>query len=76
MIHPVLKDLLVLVSRQVPARVVPLPTEVVVDRDCGEAVLRGAHVYIPGVLGAPKCEPTSYFLFYYIFPDTKIHECG
>lgn len=54
MIHPVLKDLLVLVSRQVPARVVPLPTEVVVDRDCGEAVLRGAHVYIPGVLGAPK----------------------
>mmetsp|Transcript_26195 Transcript_26195/g.62302 ORF Transcript_26195/g.62302 Transcript_26195/m.62302 type:complete len:414 (-) Transcript_26195:294-1535(-) len=32
--------------------------EVAVDRKCGEAVLRGAPVYVPGVLGcSPKVQP-------------------
>ncbi|CAN7997810.1 unnamed protein product [Ixodes hexagonus] len=52
--HPCLDDLLVVLSRQCGAKVAPSSREVVVDADCGQAVLRGAHVFVPGVLGAPK----------------------
>uniref|UniRef100_A0A131YJR6 Methyltransferase NSUN6-like protein n=1 Tax=Rhipicephalus appendiculatus TaxID=34631 RepID=A0A131YJR6_RHIAP len=52
--HPCIPDLLVLAGRQSSSHVKPSPREVVVRRDCAEAVLRGAHVYIPGVMAAPK----------------------
>lgn len=29
--------------------------EVVVGAQCGNAVLRGAHVYVPGIVSASKC---------------------
>uniref|UniRef100_V5HTK3 Putative trna and rrna cytosine-c5-methylase nucleolar protein nol1/nop2 n=2 Tax=Ixodes ricinus TaxID=34613 RepID=V5HTK3_IXORI len=54
LLHPCLDELLLVVSRQCRAQVVPSSREVVVDADCGQAVLRGAHVFVPGVLGAPK----------------------
>nr|XP_037280208.1 LOW QUALITY PROTEIN: tRNA (cytosine(72)-C(5))-methyltransferase NSUN6-like [Rhipicephalus microplus] len=52
--HPFVPDLLVLAGRQSSSGVKPSLREVVVRRDCAEAVLRGAHVYIPGVMAAPK----------------------
>ncbi|XP_075745934.1 tRNA (cytosine(72)-C(5))-methyltransferase NSUN6 isoform X2 [Rhipicephalus microplus] len=52
--HPVIPDLLVLAGRHSSSSVKPSLQEVVVRRDCAEAVLRGAHVYIPGVMAAPK----------------------
>ncbi|KAL3217759.1 hypothetical protein MRX96_032028 [Rhipicephalus microplus] len=52
--HPVVPDLLVLAGRHSSSSVKPSLQEVVVRRDCAEAVLRGAHVYIPGVMAAPK----------------------
>lgn len=54
LLHPCLDELLLVVSRQCRVQVVPSSREVVVDADCGQAVLRGAHVFVPGVLGAPK----------------------
>lgn len=29
--------------------------EVIVGAQCGNAVLRGAHVYVPGIVSASKC---------------------
>ncbi|XP_049519765.1 tRNA (cytosine(72)-C(5))-methyltransferase NSUN6-like isoform X2 [Dermacentor silvarum] len=52
--HPFIPDLLVLAGRQSPCHLQPSSREVVVRRDCAEAVLRGAHVYVPGIMGAPK----------------------
>lgn len=52
--HPSIPDLLVLAGRQSPCHLQPSSREVVVRRDCAEAVLRGAHVYVPGIMGAPK----------------------
>ncbi|XP_077534187.1 tRNA (cytosine(72)-C(5))-methyltransferase NSUN6 [Haemaphysalis longicornis] len=52
--HPSIPDLLVLLGRRNVVQLKPASPEVVVRRDCAEAVLRGAHVYIPGVMGAPK----------------------
>lgn len=30
--------------------------EVIVGAQCGNAVLRGAHVYVPGIVSASKCK--------------------
>eukprot|EP00744_Colponema_vietnamica_P009812 GILI01013924.1.p1 GENE.GILI01013924.1~~GILI01013924.1.p1 ORF type:complete len:462 (+),score=52.99 GILI01013924.1:42-1388(+) len=51
-VHPLLNDLIMIcghVPSPPPSRIYP---EVVVDRMCGEAVLRGAVIYAPGVLAA------------------------
>uniref|UniRef100_A0A2R5L697 Putative trna and rrna cytosine-c5-methylase nucleolar protein nol1/nop2 n=2 Tax=Ornithodoros turicata TaxID=34597 RepID=A0A2R5L697_9ACAR len=53
-IHPKIPDLLVVMPTQSRVTVLPAAKEVVVAPLCGEAVLRGSHVFIPGVLGAPK----------------------
>lgn len=45
-----------------------LPKEVIVDAQCGSAVLRGAHVYAPGIISASKCKSDCVCLintFYY-----------
>lgn len=33
-----------------------LSSEVVVGAQCGSAVLRGAHVFAPGIVASPKCK--------------------
>lgn len=47
---------LVIVSNRSKSRIVShiFETEVIVDAVCGTAVLRGAHVFAPGVLGISK----------------------
>lgn len=39
-----------------------LSSEVVVGAQCGSAVLRGAHVFIPGIVASPK-RKTQHTLF-------------
>ncbi|TRY58869.1 hypothetical protein DNTS_027461 [Danionella cerebrum] len=51
--HPQLPDVLLLPVSG-PRRVSPLDSEVIVDSQCGSAVLRGAHVFNPGILSTPK----------------------
>ena len=54
--HPVLEDVIVVLveaSDENEAQVTPKGREVVVGSLCGCAVLRGADVFAPGVLGAP-----------------------
>lgn len=37
----------------------------VVGAQCGNSVLRGAHVFAPGIVASPKCEnKTVRFLFF------------
>ncbi|XP_017328460.1 tRNA (cytosine(72)-C(5))-methyltransferase NSUN6 isoform X1 [Ictalurus punctatus] len=51
--HPQLPDVLLLPVRG-PRDVSILSAEVMLGAQCGSAVLRGAHVFAPGVLSAPK----------------------
>ncbi|XP_042560273.1 tRNA (cytosine(72)-C(5))-methyltransferase NSUN6 [Clupea harengus] len=51
--HPQLPDVLLLPIIG-PRRVCVLASEVLVGAQCGSAVLRGAHVFAPGMLSAPK----------------------
>ncbi|XP_062849163.1 tRNA (cytosine(72)-C(5))-methyltransferase NSUN6 [Trichomycterus rosablanca] len=51
--NPQLPDVL-LIPVIGPRDVSVLNSEVIVDAQCGSAVLRGAHVFAPGVLSAPK----------------------
>ncbi|CAL8313650.1 unnamed protein product [Merluccius merluccius] len=51
--HPLLPDVLLLPVSG-PRSLVPLGSEVVVGAQCGSAVLRGAHVFAPGILATPK----------------------
>lgn len=41
-----------------------LSSEVVVGAQCGSAVLRGAHVFHPGIIASPKCEKFAHILLY------------
>ncbi|XP_046391354.1 tRNA (cytosine(72)-C(5))-methyltransferase NSUN6 [Ischnura elegans] len=53
-VHPLIRDVIVLGPRKTPAvQSAPYGKDVIVDSICGAAVLRGAHVYAPGVLGMP-----------------------
>lgn len=51
--HPRIADVLIL-PVEGPRPVKQLSSEVVVGAQCGSAVLRGAHVFAPGILGSPK----------------------
>ncbi|KAM6977349.1 tRNA (cytosine(72)-C(5))-methyltransferase NSUN6 [Aplochiton taeniatus] len=51
--HPQIPDVLLLPVIG-PRPVTQLSSEVVVGSQCGSAVLRGAHVFAPGILGTPK----------------------
>ena len=42
-----------------PRSVEQLGSEVVVGALCGSAVLRGAHVFAPGIVATPKCETST-----------------
>ncbi|XP_069683701.1 tRNA (cytosine(72)-C(5))-methyltransferase NSUN6 isoform X2 [Periplaneta americana] len=51
-LHPTLPDVVVIGSMGA-TELKPLEKEVIVDTICGAAVLRGAHVFGPGVMGMP-----------------------
>nr|XP_046226746.1 tRNA (cytosine(72)-C(5))-methyltransferase NSUN6 isoform X2 [Scatophagus argus] len=51
--HPRIPDVLLL-PVDGPRRVEQLSSEVVVGAQCGGAVLRGANVFVPGILASPK----------------------
>ncbi|KAM8822445.1 tRNA (cytosine(72)-C(5))-methyltransferase NSUN6 isoform 2-T3 [Spinachia spinachia] len=51
--HPRVPDALLL-PVDGPRPVKQLSSEVVVGAQCGSAVLRGAHVFVPGILASPK----------------------
>ncbi|XP_065649989.1 tRNA (cytosine(72)-C(5))-methyltransferase NSUN6 isoform X2 [Hydra vulgaris] len=50
--HPLLSDVLFVSSSEVKDHLAIYNKEVIVDVHCGAAVLRGAHVFAPGVLAA------------------------
>lgn len=51
--HPCIPDVLLL-PVDGPRPVQQLQSEVMVGAQCGSAVLRGAHVYAPGIIASPK----------------------
>ncbi|XP_069015658.1 tRNA (cytosine(72)-C(5))-methyltransferase NSUN6 isoform X1 [Embiotoca jacksoni] len=52
--HPRIPDVLLL-PVDGPRPVKQLSSEVLVGAQCGSAVLRGAHVFAPGIVASPKC---------------------
>ncbi|XP_013918007.1 PREDICTED: putative methyltransferase NSUN6 isoform X2 [Thamnophis sirtalis] len=52
--HPELPDMLLIPVLGPRKDLQRLPNEVIVDAQCGSAVLRGAHVYAPGIISASK----------------------
>ena len=52
--HPALPDVLLVPNVGPRVGVAPSPRAVMVGLQCGLAVMRGANVFAPGVLGAPK----------------------
>ncbi|XP_020791395.1 tRNA (cytosine(72)-C(5))-methyltransferase NSUN6 isoform X2 [Boleophthalmus pectinirostris] len=56
--HPCIPDVLLL-PVDGPRPVEPLQSEVVVGAQCGSAVLRGAHVFAPGIVASPKFMKTG-----------------
>uniref|UniRef100_T1JE95 SAM-dependent MTase RsmB/NOP-type domain-containing protein n=1 Tax=Strigamia maritima TaxID=126957 RepID=T1JE95_STRMM len=51
--HPLLNDILVIPSLKIDVQAPKNEPEVIVDIHCGAAILRGAHIFAPGVLAAP-----------------------
>ncbi|XP_056002611.1 tRNA (cytosine(72)-C(5))-methyltransferase NSUN6-like isoform X2 [Ostrea edulis] len=51
-LHPVLDNVLILENRG-PQQIRKMEKEVIVDQNCGMAVLRGADIFVQGILGAP-----------------------
>ncbi|KAL4222553.1 hypothetical protein ACF0H5_018592 [Mactra antiquata] len=52
-LHPALKDVIVIPSRGPNTKPPEIKKEVIVDLACGMAVLRGAHVFVLGIMAAP-----------------------
>lgn len=52
--HPHLSETLVVMSPRNRVQLIPHKMEVIVSLECGEAVLRGANVFVPGLIGAPS----------------------
>jgi hypothetical protein len=53
-VHSMLKDVLLIPAGVRPRQVHPSGKHLIVDLLCGAAVLRGANVFAPGILSAPK----------------------
>lgn len=55
-IHPSLPDLICIATTG-PLPVQPLPVFIIIDPKCAESVLRGSHIYCPGLLASSsKCK--------------------
>lgn len=55
-VHPLMSDVLLIEGSGPRTDLTLHDKEIIVGLTCGLAVLRGADVYGPGVLGAPKGE--------------------
>eukprot|EP00105_Crassostrea_gigas_P042623 XP_019926771.1 PREDICTED: putative methyltransferase NSUN6 [Crassostrea gigas] len=51
-LHPELDDVLVIENRG-PRPIKKMEKEVIIDQSCGMAVMRGADIFVQGILGAP-----------------------
>jgi predicted ribosome-associated RNA-binding protein Tma20 len=51
--HPHIPDILLVSAGEISSKPNECKLEVIVGCQCGTAVLRGAHVFAPGVLAAP-----------------------
>nr|XP_039262285.1 tRNA (cytosine(72)-C(5))-methyltransferase NSUN6-like [Styela clava] len=51
--HPLIKDVLIIPNKSLQ-NIIPCTKEIIVDRACGMAVMRGAHVFAPGIISAPQ----------------------
>ena len=60
-VHPKLPDTVIIGSLD-EADLRPQGREIIVDATCGAAVLRGAHVFAPGIMGMPTGAIYLYFL--------------
>ncbi|XP_022665313.1 putative methyltransferase NSUN6 [Varroa jacobsoni] len=69
--HPQLDDTLVVVSSQNRTQLEPCGRQVIVALECGEAVLRGANVFVPGVMGAPGNLQKGDMVAVYVDVDNK-----
>jgi predicted ribosome-associated RNA-binding protein Tma20 len=62
-VHPKLPDTVIIGSLD-ETDLRPQEREIIVDATCGAAVLRGAHVFAPGIMGMPTGAICfSFFLF-------------
>lgn len=60
--HSALKEVILLSNWDVSELdLVERKKQVVVDEQCGAAVLRGAHIFAPGVLGMLSCKNYDVF---------------
>uniref|UniRef100_A0A6P7G4J9 Methyltransferase NSUN6 n=1 Tax=Diabrotica virgifera virgifera TaxID=50390 RepID=A0A6P7G4J9_DIAVI len=50
-IHPSFTNVIIIDSLNCPAGFKKFDKEIIVDTDCAAAILRGAHIFAPGVLG-------------------------
>lgn len=72
--HPVLSDCLVIPPWLEGNSETPQPrhkVEVVVDAACGAAVLRGADVFAPGVMGLLPCK--LLISFYFLLTEISLY---
>lgn len=62
--HGCIPDVLLVCSTEQPKHIEPVSTEVIVDELCGMAALRGADVFVPGILGSFPCKLKIYIVNY------------
>ena len=55
-VHQHVQDALIIVPEKFESNPQPLDKEIIVDSSCGTAVLRGADIFVPGVLAANSCK--------------------
>ncbi|XP_045168812.2 tRNA (cytosine(72)-C(5))-methyltransferase NSUN6-like [Mercenaria mercenaria] len=70
-LHPALKDVLVIPSRGPNSKPPEVKKEVIVDLACGMAVLRGADVFVLGIMGAPAYLSTGEMVAVYADLDAQ-----
>lgn len=67
-IHPCLSNTIVIESEDISKKTFPkFEKEIIVDTECGCAVLRGAHIFAPGVLGMVSGKIYISVLKFYIY---------
>lgn len=54
MFHPHIDDVIAIGNQGPKCELVQQDKKIIVGVGCGNSVLRGADVFVPGVLGAPK----------------------
>lgn len=65
--HPDIPDMIALQHKGPRTDLVQQRKKIIVGIQCGNSVLRGANVYAPGVLGAPKSKLYCMYYLHVIF---------